>query len=93
VRPKHCFTSEACFGEFILEKRRGPIKTFLFPGCCIDILSCHGEIDHAVLTTVDRASKSSRDRIAEFDGAAYAAKNAKAPRSIFVGSSIVELDA
>jgi hypothetical protein len=33
-RPRHrnsVFPSEPCFGEFIREKRRGPIKTFLFP--------------------------------------------------------------
>jgi hypothetical protein len=50
---------------------------------CIDYSSRHGEINHPILF----------DWIAGFDGAACAAKkNAKAPRSVFVGSSTMEID-
>jgi hypothetical protein len=70
-----------------------PDQDFLISSCCIDILSRHGVIDHPILTEGEIehpnpheiGSRNLMEQLAP-------RKNAKAPRSIFVGSLTMEMD-
>jgi hypothetical protein len=70
-----------------------PDQDFLISSCCIDILSRHGVIDHPILTEGEIehpnpheiGSRNLMEQLAP-------RKNAKAPRSVFVGSPTMEMD-